>query len=100
MFNLEAKPCSLFVTRYLFGSQELEPEVGEELCKLWDVVQASPSGRTPRSTKNTNRLGKPSVPTQPDLHSFPSQWQATQANVGYPAMQQVYTTLTPYPPIP
>ncbi|XP_073241899.1 3'-5' RNA helicase YTHDC2-like [Porites lutea] len=80
--------------------QELEPKVGEELCKLWDVDQASPSGRTPRSTNNTNRRGKPSVQTQPDPHPSPSHWQATQANVGYPAIQQVYTTHTPSLPIP
>ena len=84
----------------LLGSQELEPKVGEELCKLWDVDQASPSVRTPRSTNNTNRRGKPSVQTQPDPHPSPSHWQATQANVGYPAIQQVYTTHTPSLPIP
>ena len=78
----------------------MEPKVGEELCKLWDVDQASPSGRTPRSTNNTSRRGKPSVQTQPDPHPSPSHWQATQANVGYPAIQQVYTTHTPSLPIP
>ena len=84
----------------LFGSQELEPKIGEELCGSWDVDQAGPSVRTPRSTNNTNRRGKPSVPTQSDRHPSPSQWQATQANVGYPAIQQVYTAHTPSFPIP
>ena len=78
----------------------MDSKVGEELCKLWDVDQASPSERTPRPTNNTNRHGKPSVPTQPDPHPSASQWQATQANVGYPAIQQVYTTHTPSLPIP
>ena len=62
--------------------------------------QATPSGCTPRSTNNTNRRGKPSVPTQPDPHPSPSQWQATQANVCYPAIQQVYTTHSLSLPIP
>ena len=65
----------------LFGSQELEPKIGNELNRSWDVDQAGPSVRTPRSTNNTNRRGKPSVPTQPDGHPSPSQWQATRANV-------------------
>ena len=78
----------------------MEPKIGEELCGSWDVDQAGSSVRTPRSTNNTNRRGKPSVPTQPDGHTSPSQWQATQANVGYPAIQQVYTTHTPSFPIP
>ena len=72
----------------LFGLQELEPKIGEELCGSWDVDQAGPSVRT---------RGKPSVPTQPDRHPSPSQWEATQANVGYPAIQQVYTTPPPPP---
>ena len=84
----------------LFGSQELEPKIGNELNRSWDVDQTGPSVRTPRSTNNTNRRGKPSVPTQPDGHPSPSQWQATRANVGYPAIQQVYTTYTPSLPIP
>ena len=79
----------------LFRSQELEPKVGEELCRSWDVGQAGPSVRTPTSTNKTNRRGKPSVPTQPDRHPYPSQWEATQANVGNPAIQQVYTAHTP-----
>ena len=70
----------------------MEPKIGEELCGSWDVDQAGPSVRT---------RGKPSVPTQPDRHPSPSQWEATQANVGNPAIQQVYTTPPPPPfPIP
>ena len=84
----------------LFGSQELEPKIGKELNRSWDVDQAGPSVRTARSMNNTNRRGKPSVQTQPGRHPSPSQWQATQANVGHPAIQQVYTTHTPSLPIP
>ncbi|CAH3109719.1 unnamed protein product, partial [Porites lobata] len=80
--------------------EELEPKVGEELCRSWDVGQAGPSVRTPTSTNKTNRRGKPSVPTQPDRHPYPSQWEATQANVGNPAIQQVYTAHTPSIPVP
>ena len=61
MFNLEAEPCSLFVRRYLFGSQELEPEVGEELCKLWDVVLASLVDVLP---------GQPTTPTDLASHLY------------------------------
>ena len=51
----------------------MEPKIGEELCGSWDVDQAGPSVRTPRSTNNTNRRGKPSVQTQPDRHPSPGQ---------------------------
>ena len=80
--------------------QELEPKIGEELCKLWDADQSSPSGRTPRTTNSINRRSKPSGLAQSDPHASPSQWQSAQPNIGYTAMQQVYTTHTPSLPIP
>ena len=59
--------------------QELEPKIGEELCKLWDADQPSPSGRTPARTANdVNRRGKPSGSAQSDPHPSPSQWQGVQ----------------------
>ena len=81
--------------------QELEPKIGEELCKLWDADQPSPSGRSPaRTANNVNRRGKPSGSAQSDPHPTPSQWQGAQSNVGYTTIQQVYTTHTPSLPIP
>lgn len=80
--------------------QELEPKIGEGLCKLWDADQSSPSGRTSRTTNSINRRGKSSGPVQSDPHSSPSQWQGGQPNVSYAAIQQVYTTHTPSLPIP
>jgi len=81
--------------------QELEPKIGEELCKLWDADQPSPSGRSPaRTANNVNRRGKPSGSAQSDPHPSPSQWQGAQSNVGYTTIQQVYTTHTPSLPIP
>ena len=76
--------------------QELEPKIGEELCKLWDADQAGGTGRTPRSTNSTSRRGKPSGPAQADPHPTTGQWQGAQ----YTAMQQVYATHTPSMPIP
>ena len=78
--------------------QELEPKIGEELCKLWDADNSSQGGRTPRANNSTNRRGKPSI--QSDLHHTSSQWQSSQPNLGYTAMQQVYTAHTPSLPIP
>ncbi|XP_029204296.2 3'-5' RNA helicase YTHDC2-like [Acropora millepora] len=78
--------------------QELEPKIGEELCKLWDADNSSQGGRTPRTNNSINRRGKPSV--QSDPHPTPSQWQSSQPNLGYTAMQQVYTAHTPSLPIP
>ena len=75
--------------------QELQPKIGEELCKLWDTDQAGGTGQTPRLTNSTNRRGKPSVPTQTDHHPTTGQWQGAQ----YTAMQQVYATHTPSMPI-
>lgn len=80
--------------------QELEPKIGEELCKLWDADQSSPSGRTPRTTNSVSRRSKPSGPAQSDPHPSPSQWQSAQPNIGYTTIQQVYTTHTPSLPIP
>lgn len=84
------------VTFICVSFQELEPKIGEELCKLWDADQASLSGRTPRAANSMNRRGKPSGPPQPDPHLSIGQWQGAQ----YAAMQQVYTTHTPSMPIP
>ena len=78
--------------------QELEPKIGEELCKLWDADNSSQGGRTPRTNNSINRRGKPSV--QSDPHPTPSQWQSSQPNLGYTAIQQVYTAHTPSLPIP
>ena len=69
------------------------PKLAKNFTGLGMLIR--PAQVTPRSTNNSNRRGKPSVPTQPDRHPSPSQWQATQANVGYPAIQQVYTAHTP-----
>ena len=76
--------------------QELEPKIGEELCKLWDADQLGVGGRTPRGTNNMSRRGKPSGPLQPDPHPSTGQWQGAQ----YTAIQQVYATHTPSMPIP
>ena len=89
----------LFNRSIICDSQELEPKIGEVLCKLWEADQVSPSGRTPRTNNTPNRRGK-SGPAQPDPHPSPSQWHGTQPNLGYTAIQQVYTTHTPSLPIP
>ena len=47
--------------------QELEPKIGEELCKLLDADNSSQGGRTPRANNRINRRRKPSV--QSDPHS-------------------------------
>lgn len=85
-----------FLTVGYVQFQELEPKIGEELCKLWDADQTNLSGRTPRATNSMNRRGKPSGPSQPDTHPSPGQWQGAQ----YTTMQQVYATHTPSMPIP
>ena len=81
--------------------QELEPKIGEEFCKLWNVDQSSPSGRTPtRTANNVSRRGQPSESAQSNPHPSPGQWQGAQSNVGYTTIQQVYTTPTPLPSYP
>jgi len=76
--------------------QELEPKIGEDLCKLWDADQTNLSGCTPRAANSMSRRGKPSGPSQPEPHPSPGQWQGAQ----YTTMQQVYATHTPSMPIP
>ena len=82
--------------------QELEPKVGGELCKLWDADQSGPSGRAlhANNTISTSRRGKPPGASQPETRPSPSQWRGVQQTLGYPAIQQVYTTHTPSMPIP
>ncbi|XP_068740703.1 3'-5' RNA helicase YTHDC2-like isoform X2 [Montipora capricornis] len=80
--------------------QELEPKIGEELCKLWDADHSTQGGRMTRTTNSISRRGKPSGTVQSESHPSPSQWQSTQPSVSYATMQQVYTTHTPSLPIP
>ena len=87
MFNLEAEPCSMFVTRYLFGSQELEPEVGEERCKLWDVVQTSLVDALP---------GQPTTPTDLASHLYQhNQIPPTPSSFSGKPHKQMLVTLLP-----
>ena len=86
-----------YVLTYLCGTLYLDPS-----ASLKRIFAFSVGSLFSLSTHALTcpRRGKPFVPTQPERHPSPSQWEATQVNVGNPVIQQVYTTHTPSFPIP
>lgn len=99
--------CVVVINKTHFPLQEVEPKVGEELCKLWEQEPGnigSTSRYQPRPGVSRGVRAKPpgqnmAVSPQPGIATH-SHWQSSPPTVPGSAVYQVYASHTASLPIP